>query len=85
MLSMVAVATAMLCKEQGITITGICAVYELFVAQKVIAATFIVYSTLSHTYAEKLILKIATERGIFSGVSYALLFCFQFTEDAAFQ
>ncbi|KAG8261394.1 Protein O-mannosyl-transferase tmtc3 [Homalodisca vitripennis] len=33
--SMLAVATAMLCKEQGITITGICAVYELFVAQKV--------------------------------------------------
>lgn len=25
----------MLCKEQGITITGICAVYEIFVAQKV--------------------------------------------------
>uniref|UniRef100_A0A1B6F0B4 dolichyl-phosphate-mannose--protein mannosyltransferase n=1 Tax=Cuerna arida TaxID=1464854 RepID=A0A1B6F0B4_9HEMI len=33
--SMLAVATAMLCKEQGITITGICAVYELFVAQKI--------------------------------------------------
>ncbi|XP_075235033.1 protein O-mannosyl-transferase Tmtc3-like [Lycorma delicatula] len=33
-LSMVSVATAMLCKEQGITVTGVCAVYELFVAQK---------------------------------------------------
>jgi hypothetical protein len=32
---MISVATAMLCKEQGITITGICAVYELIVAQKV--------------------------------------------------
>lgn len=26
----------MLCKEQGITVTAICAVYEIFVAQKVI-------------------------------------------------
>lgn len=33
--AMLTVATAMLCKEQGITITGICVVYELFVAQKV--------------------------------------------------
>lgn len=33
-LSMASVATAMLCKEQGITVTGVCAVYELFVAQK---------------------------------------------------
>ncbi|GLH05530.1 Protein O-mannosyl-transferase TMTC3 [Gryllus bimaculatus] len=33
-LSMLSVATAMLCKEQGITVTGICAIYELIVAQK---------------------------------------------------
>uniref|UniRef100_A0A182VFL2 Glycosyltransferase RgtA/B/C/D-like domain-containing protein n=1 Tax=Anopheles merus TaxID=30066 RepID=A0A182VFL2_ANOME len=33
-LSMLFVATAMLCKEQGITITGVCAIYEIFVAQK---------------------------------------------------
>lgn len=33
-ISMISVATAMLCKEQGITVTGICAVYELIVAQK---------------------------------------------------
>lgn len=32
---MASVTTAMLCKEQGITVTGICAVYELFVVQKV--------------------------------------------------
>ncbi|XP_046394018.1 protein O-mannosyl-transferase Tmtc3 [Ischnura elegans] len=32
--SMISVATAMFCKEQGITITGVCVVYELFVAQK---------------------------------------------------
>lgn len=32
---MMAVASAMLCKEQGITITGICAIYEIFIAQKV--------------------------------------------------
>lgn len=35
--SMILVATAMLCKEQGITVTGVCAVYEIFVAQKVSA------------------------------------------------
>ncbi|XP_058831025.1 protein O-mannosyl-transferase Tmtc3-like [Topomyia yanbarensis] len=29
------VTTAMLCKEQGITITGVCAIYEIFVAQKI--------------------------------------------------
>lgn len=32
---MLAVTAAMLCKEQGITICGICAVYEIFVVQKV--------------------------------------------------
>lgn len=35
MLAILSVATAMLCKEQGITVTGVCAVYEVFVAQKV--------------------------------------------------
>lgn len=35
LLSMVSVAIAMLCKEQGITVTGVCFVYEIFVAQKV--------------------------------------------------
>lgn len=34
-ISMISVATAMLCKEQGITMTAICAVYEIFVVQKV--------------------------------------------------
>lgn len=34
-ISMISVATAMLCKEQGITVTAICAVYEIFVIQKV--------------------------------------------------
>jgi len=37
---MISVATAMLCKEQGITVTGICAVYELIVAQKVNVTLF---------------------------------------------
>jgi len=37
---MISVATAMLCKEQGITVTGICAVYELIVAQKVSVTLF---------------------------------------------
>ncbi|XP_059617284.1 protein O-mannosyl-transferase Tmtc3 [Phlebotomus argentipes] len=34
-LSSVFVGTAMLCKEQGITVTGVCAIYEIFVAQKI--------------------------------------------------
>lgn len=29
------VAVATLCKEQGITVVGICCVYEVFIAQKV--------------------------------------------------
>ena len=33
--AMLLATTAMLCKEQGITIIAICAVYELFVVQKV--------------------------------------------------
>ncbi|XP_018562802.1 transmembrane and TPR repeat-containing protein CG4050-like [Anoplophora glabripennis] len=33
--SMVSMATAMLCKEQGITVAGVCAAYEIFVAQKI--------------------------------------------------
>lgn len=34
-LAVLSVATAMLCKEQGITILGVCFAYELFVTQKV--------------------------------------------------
>ncbi|XP_055681883.1 protein O-mannosyl-transferase Tmtc3-like [Lutzomyia longipalpis] len=34
-LSSIFVGTAMLCKEQGITVTGVCAIYEIFVAQKI--------------------------------------------------
>ncbi|CAH0560711.1 unnamed protein product [Brassicogethes aeneus] len=33
--SMLSIATAMLCKEQGITVAGVCATYEIFVAQKI--------------------------------------------------
>ncbi|XP_049825816.1 protein O-mannosyl-transferase Tmtc3-like [Aethina tumida] len=33
--SMISIATAMLCKEQGITIAGVCATYEIFVSQKI--------------------------------------------------
>jgi len=29
------VAVAMLCKEQGITVVGVCAIYEMFISQKV--------------------------------------------------
>jgi protein O-mannosyl-transferase len=34
-LAVLSVATAMLCKEQGITILGVCFAYELLVTQKV--------------------------------------------------
>ncbi|KAL1110182.1 hypothetical protein AAG570_008259 [Ranatra chinensis] len=34
MLGVICVTTAMLCKEQGITVTAICFIYEIFVAQK---------------------------------------------------
>lgn len=34
--TVVSVTAAMLCKEQGITVCGICAIYEIFVVQKVI-------------------------------------------------
>lgn len=34
-MSIVLVSIAMLCKEQGITVIGVCVVYELFVAQRV--------------------------------------------------
>lgn len=34
-LSMFFVFTAMLCKEQGITATAVCVLYEIFVVQKV--------------------------------------------------
>lgn len=33
--TVVMVTIAMLCKEQGITVIGVCCVYEVFVAQKV--------------------------------------------------
>lgn len=32
---MACLSVAMLCKEQGITIAGVCGLYEVFVAQKV--------------------------------------------------
>lgn len=35
MLSVVCLGIAMLCKEQGITVAGVCALYEIFIAQKV--------------------------------------------------
>lgn len=35
MFSMLSIATAMLCKEQGITVAGVCAAYEVFVVQKI--------------------------------------------------
>lgn len=43
------VGVAMLCKEQGITVTGVCVVYELFVAQKVSHSRF---SHIQYTYIQ---------------------------------
>jgi len=41
MLSVVLVAVAMLCKEQGITVIGVCCAYDLFIARRVSSATLI--------------------------------------------
>jgi len=35
MMSIVLVAVAMLCKEQGITVIGVCCVYDVVVARRV--------------------------------------------------
>lgn len=47
-IAMISVATAMLCKEQGITVTGVCAIYEIFVVQRVsfLFNTYELYLTL---------------------------------------
>lgn len=42
--TVLAVSAAMLCKEQGITICGVCAIYEIFVAQKV--CTYVIYANI---------------------------------------
>lgn len=42
---MVLVAIATLCKEQGITVVGICCVYEVFIAQGVRRNIFFVAIT----------------------------------------
>jgi len=35
LLSVILVAIAMLCKEQGITVIGVCCVYDVLIARKV--------------------------------------------------
>lgn len=42
--TVLAVSAAMLCKEQGITICGVCAIYEIFVAQKV--STYVIHANI---------------------------------------
>ena len=39
LLTVIMVAIAMLCKEQGITVIAVCCVYEVFIAQKVSNST----------------------------------------------
>ena len=39
-LTVVLVTVAMLCKEQGITVIGVCCVYEVFMAQRVSRSSF---------------------------------------------
>lgn len=62
------VFTAMLCKEQGITATAVCVLYEIFVVQKVklMRYTFII----KHVFYGKIMLTLVTlfrlEQGIFS-------------------
>ena len=45
--TVVLVAIAMLCKEQGITVVGVCCVYDIFVAKKVghSGLTYVIVST----------------------------------------
>lgn len=51
---MISVATAMLCKEQGITVTAICAVYEIFVIQKVsLLPGFFFFSSFQPQFSNK--------------------------------
>lgn len=55
-IAMICVATAMLCKEQGITVTGVCAIYEIFVVQRVsfqIKVTFIPVSLFYAKYTAR--------------------------------
>lgn len=51
-ISMISVATAMLCKEQGITITAVCTVYEIFIIQKVSAIPSLIYDSNRLMYTE---------------------------------
>jgi hypothetical protein len=39
-LSLVLASCAMLCKEQGITVMAVCALYELVIVQKVSVSSF---------------------------------------------
>ena len=48
MLSVVLVAVAMLCKEQGITVIGVCCAYDVFIAQQVSNSTCISVVILTH-------------------------------------
>ncbi|XP_014259780.1 transmembrane and TPR repeat-containing protein CG4050 [Cimex lectularius] len=70
------VAGAMLCKEQGITITSICSIYEIFIAQKIQPYEFIKF--MKWIFCGKPIIKSwspqATKRIIFLiAISVALL------------
>ena len=44
------VTIAMLCKEQGITVIGVCVVYELFIAQRVYYMTFDILSHKNYVF-----------------------------------
>ena len=40
--TIILVTIAMLCKEQGITVIGVCCVYEVFISQRVTLSSIIV-------------------------------------------
>ena len=63
--TVISVTAAMLSKEQGITICGICAIYEIFVAQKVRMQTFFHAHSLSLSAMECTILN-QPELSVFS-------------------
>lgn len=62
------VFTAMLCKEQGITATAVCVLYEIFVVQKV-KFSFDLHSLKERVFYGKIMLMLVIlfrlERGIF--------------------
>ena len=55
--TVVLVAIAMLCKEQGITVVGVCCVYDVFVAKKVNHVTYCYFTSVTILVFTRFIVK----------------------------